>query len=35
MNIRIQTYGSLLFVRHVSVLLMLEVREMTVELIFG
>lgn len=35
MNIRIQTYGSLLFVRHIWVLLMLEAGEMTAELLFG
>lgn len=35
MNIRIQTYGSLLPVRHNWDLLMPEAREMTAELIFG
>lgn len=35
MNIRIQTYGSLLFVRQIWVLLMPEAREMTAKLIFG
>lgn len=35
MNIRIQTYGSSLFVRHNLALLMPDAGEMTAELIFG